>query len=323
MMIKYWCRFLAISVAAVWSIQGLQALEEPPSRGVTLFFNGYVRGNFQPCGCKSNPSGGLARRFGYIDSYRKKSSDEIINVELGAYLTRGGKNARRINRFMLEALNDLPVHIFHLNAWDLPNRELIEERAKKSRIISSNLTLPADKGRPFRPIDIRKIELSDEASVRIGFIGLSNPRSLNSNAGYSARNPLKAAESVLGKHGEKADYWVVLTDLSAAAARELAEEHPEICSILIMSKRYRLAEPIQVKNAVLLQSIERGRYLGQLRLIFDQKAKLISYEPKFINLNEGITDDEEMSQKVKKFTEELKNRSDQNSRAGSKVGDDS
>ena len=111
---------------------------------------------------------------------------------------------------------------------------------------------------------------------------------------------------MLKKHGNKADYWILLADISTTAAKQLAMDHPKIAAILLMGKSYQLGKPKQVNNAVILRSIERGRYLGRLQLLFDAGGKLSSYKPGFINLNVDIKDDEKMAEKIEKISKELK-----------------
>ena len=120
------------------------------------------------------------------------------------------------------------------------------------------------------------------------------------------RNPLQTLSAALEKHGSKADYWIILSDLTAAAAKQMAQQHPQVIAVLLMSKTYKLFQPQQVNQAVILHSVERGRYLGKLRLGFNQNGKITSFEPELINLNEEIRDDEKMARRIEELKQRLK-----------------
>jgi len=294
-------------LALLSAVPGVVSAEDVAAPGVTIFFTGYVRGNYEPCGCRDNPSGGLARRAGYINRYRENHQDRIINVELGSYFTASLGGGKRVNELMLDALRMLPVHVFHLNGWDLERwPEISGKLGKQTRVISSNIIWPPDAGKPPARFAVRKISLSEKQSVRFGFLGLTNPRTLKRGSRFRMRNPLQTLSAALEKHGSKADYWIILSDLTAAAAKQMAQQHPQVIAVLLMSKTYKLFQPQQVNQAVILHSVERGRYLGKLRLGFNQNGKITSFEPELINLNEEIRDDEKMARRIEELKQRLK-----------------
>jgi 2',3'-cyclic-nucleotide 2'-phosphodiesterase (5'-nucleotidase family) len=280
--------------------------KKPVEKGVSIFFTGYVRGNYKPCGCKEDPSGGLARRMGYLSEFRGKSKDTVINVELGSYLSLPSPDSDSINQLMLEALSEIPVDVFHLNAWDVPHWQSIAKlKGYSAKTLSSNIIWPSDQKKKPRPFIVKKIEISKEKSIRLGFIGISDPKTFAKNSKFHAANSYKVVSRLFEKHSEKADYWILLTDLSSAAARILAKDHSGIIAVLIMGKSYRIAKPTQVNNAVVLESIERGRQLGKLRLVFNSEGKLVSYMPGFVSMNDKIKDDEKMAAKIEELSEKL------------------
>ena len=63
----------------------LAATNENSETEITVFFTGDVNGNFEPCGCKAGPTGGMARRVGYSRDFAQGYEGRILNVEAGNY----------------------------------------------------------------------------------------------------------------------------------------------------------------------------------------------------------------------------------------------
>ena len=94
---------------------------------------------------------------------------------------------------------------------------------------------------------------------------------------------------------KKADCLVVLADIpqrpEESTLDQLARNHPELVAILTTEDIYRLQEPRVVNNAVVLSSMERGRYLGRLKLAIDENGKVQEFAPDFIQMGEEQPED--------------------------------
>lgn len=279
-------------------------------QSVTLFFTGYVHGNYGPCGCKANPTGGLSRRAGYIEQYRAENEGTIIQVDLGGYFEPPGPHAAAVNQFLFDGLKRLPLDILNLNSDDLNLwKENRPEAFSQTQVISSNLSPRQDSlPLPLR-YAVKTVDLGTDGvskPVRIGFLGLTDPGKVKPNSGFGAEDPLQAVGRLKKEVLEKADFLILLADLPDETAVRLAEEHPEIYVVLLLERRFRLPPPRQVNNAVLLSSVERGRYLGQLALDFDPVSReLISYQPEYIELDDSIGEDPEFKKAEEKLNRRL------------------
>ena len=139
------------------------------------------------------------------------------------------------------------------------------------------------------PARYRIIEASaGEEALRIGFLGISDPRKVKPNSGFRGENPAQAVQEIKTEVLKEADFLVVLADIpqrpEESTVDQLARDHPEIIAVLTTEDLYRLHEPRVVNNAVILSSVERGRYLGQLQLAIDERGKVEEFEPDFILL---------------------------------------
>jgi 2',3'-cyclic-nucleotide 2'-phosphodiesterase (5'-nucleotidase family) len=191
---------------------------------------------------------------------------------------------------MLDALNRLPIDVFNLTPDDLYMwPDLAAADFPKTRFISTNLVAPDGVKSParFAVMAIPRSERGGEP-IRIGFLGLVASSNVRPNSKFSALDPQEAVASVKSDVKEKVHCWVVIGDFSEQLAVTLAAEHPDVFAVLRMERRFRLHPPKQSGNAVLLSSVERGRYLGRLTMSFDEKGKVVAYEPEFTQLDAKV-----------------------------------
>ena len=261
---------------------------------VTIFFTGLIRGNYGPCGCNTDPSGGFSRRSAYATRYAAGDNSAIIHVDAGGILMPRGPSAAHINPEMLNAIRDLPVSVVNLSPHDLFLWDDVAASELGERFISTNLS-PMDPHRPS-PARYRIIEAFEgEEALRIGFLGISDPRKVQPNSGFRGKNPSQAVQEVKTEVLKEADFLVVLADIPQrpedSSLDQLARDHPEIIAVLTTEDIYRLHEPRVVNNAVILSSVDEGRYLGQLRLVIDESGKVQEFAPDFIQMGQGQAED--------------------------------
>ncbi len=291
--------------SAIFLQGGSWSEEDSSPRLLTIFFSSNVSGNFEPCGCKVHPAGGLARRAGFVRSFREQHNDWVMQIDLGNYFEKPGPRATAVNRLMLEGLDQIPIDVMNLASEDLHFWPTLHQKAPRTQVISSNLkprrpSLPQPK--PYAMVEIRAADLGLEKDLRIGFLGVTDPGRVKPNSGMKAMDPLEAVGSVkkavLEKEG--ADFLILLTDLPRQSSRiepgsllhQLAQLNPEVTAILNTERRYVLFQPQIVNNAVILSGVERGRHLSRLTLTLDKSAQVQEIDYDTVELKEGIPEDE-------------------------------
>ncbi|UCF37787.1 MAG: hypothetical protein JSU96_02660 [Acidobacteriota bacterium] len=212
----------------------------------------------------------------------------MVNVELGSFFQAPGPTALTVNDLMFESLDNLPIQILNLTSDDLHVWDrLSSANLQHTQIVSTNLLPPASSRAALRPYRI----VAGPAGARIAILGLADPASVKPRSGFRALSATEAIDKVYEELKEQADFWIVLGDIPPQKAEELADRYSEIYGILLMQRQYRLLRPWQVNNAVICESVERGRYLGQLTLHFDDKGEMIAYEPRQIQLSADVPED--------------------------------
>ena len=112
-----------------------------------------------------------------------------------------GPRAAHVNPEMLNAVRDLPVSVVNLSPPDLFLWDDVAASDLVDRFISTNLS-PLDPQRPS-PVRYRIIEvLAGEEVVRIGFLGISDPRKVKPNSGFRGEDPARARPPDQGRSAE-------------------------------------------------------------------------------------------------------------------------
>jgi 2',3'-cyclic-nucleotide 2'-phosphodiesterase (5'-nucleotidase family) len=285
---------------------------------ITVFFTGDVNGSYEPCGCKAGPTGGMARRVGYSQDFAGRYNGKILNVDAGNYFEDPGPNADAINAVLKRALVELPVQVSNLGFQDLYWwKELTTEELGETEFIStnlvpilSNLSAPAK----YRVLEVPLSSGGSQHAVRIGFLGITDPGRVKPNSGFKGLDPLKAVRDIKEEVMGQADFLFLLADIirpqgeipNDHVIRQLAEEHSEIYVIVTTEKRFILYPPTQINSAIIVSSVERGRYLGQMKLVFDDTGSLQEISSELVEMKKGVPEDAVFLDSEKRISRQLK-----------------
>src|SRR5215467_785878 len=195
-------------------------LDRDDGYGIVLFYSMGIRGNLEVCGCPIHPLGGVARRTGYINAFRKRSPDAaILQVDAG-YIFSDDLNlegtdlradARLMNDWIVRANEAMGLDIVNLGFRDLLYAgSLLKADAKlkpeKSSLISANIKAmnAGDADRAMPAPYVIKIVTGKRLPqpVRIAFIGLSDVapderKDSVAKSGFVIEDPLAAAKAAL------------------------------------------------------------------------------------------------------------------------------
>ncbi|MBI4444616.1 MAG: hypothetical protein HY645_01800 [Acidobacteria bacterium] len=229
-------------------------------------------------------------------------------MDSGNYLKPPGPNADLVNALMMESLSALPLHVLNLAPEDLFYWKTLSQAARRTVIISTNLG-PRSKSLPAPAVqtvlEIPGAEMKLSKNIRIGFLGLSSPDSVKPNSGFSALDPDEALDRAKTSLKDRVDFLVLLGAISRGTATKLAIRHPEIRAILLAEKRVIIPTPERVNNAIILPTVDKGQYLGQLSFYFDEGGKIQKVEPDFIELKAGVPENAELLRQQQELSAKL------------------
>ena len=294
-------------------------LDKDDGYGIVLFYSMGIRGNLEVCGCPIHPLGGVARRTGYINAFRKRSPDAaILQVDAG-YIFSDDMNlegtglradAKLMNDWIVRANEVMGLDVVNLGFRDLLYAgSLLKADAKlkpeKSSLISANVKAmnvgDADRARPA-PYVIKIVTGKRlPQPVRIAFIGLSDVapderKDLVAKSGFEIEDPLAAAKATLAEVHDKADVTVIVGYLKLQTANKLAMQNEDLDLIIAADERGVVFDPKQVKNTLVVFAARETKHLGELRFYTDAEGVVERFTARYVELDEIIPDDPRMAE---------------------------
>ncbi len=240
---------------------------------LTLLFTGNVNGATDPCGCKVNQLGGVARRARMIEEIRKENP-AVLLLDYGDIFFKQTL-VREFDRPQAVAKARLLAQACRLMKTDaiLPaekdfaaGTEFLKELAEEEKLpfVATNLYGKAD-GKPL----FKRYLLREAGGTRVAILGLVHDFTNLGRSRYEdieIRDPVESARAVLADLGGKADLVVALVHDWPRGVEKLAREAKGL-DILIGSQNHFAPRKVKTIAGVLLASATfEGRHLGRLDL---------------------------------------------------------
>jgi 2',3'-cyclic-nucleotide 2'-phosphodiesterase (5'-nucleotidase family) len=239
-----------------------------PADEIVVLHTANAYGYFDTCGCRSDSTGGLAKRAWVIDSLRGEEEDLIV-VDAGDFT--GGENAygAALGRVMVDAMELMEYDAYTLGEWDLNQgpayvRSIVEENPIAWVHTNYDVVGLEDHG--------HKSLVVEKGGRKIGLLGLFNP-TIQLNPGV--RDSVVVEQDIVASArrgvnellAREVDAIVVLSHLSYKADRALAE-HVEGIDLIVSGhggKSLLEAERV-VPGTWVVAAGDLGRFLGRANL---------------------------------------------------------
>ena len=302
-----------------------QRLDKDDGYALALFFSGDIHGNLEVCGCPIHPLGGVARRMGYINAFKKRSPDvPIVMVDAGRIFAddkRGDSNelvadARLMNDWIVRANEAMQLEIVNLSYRDLlyagdllkPDTTL---KPEKSVLLSANVKATDSLRENPAPYVIKTVTGKRlKTPVRIAFIGLSDlpPDDFKGQvaaSGFTVHDPLEIAKKTLAEVQDKADVTVIVGYLKRGTVNKLAQQNAELDLIINADGTGITLDPMQVNNTLIMYATKETKHLGELRFYADADGGIERFTVRYVELDEVITDDAALATMTKNARKEI------------------
>ncbi len=300
-------------------------LDKDDGYGIVLFYSMGVRGNLEVCGCPIHPLGGVARRTGYINAFRKRSPDvAILQVDAG-YIFSDDLNlegadlradARLMNDWIVRANEEMSLDVVNLGYRDLLYASSLlkpdaKQKLEKSSLISANIKASGEGRVNPAPYVIKVVTGKRLAnSVRIAFIGLSDAapndrKELVAKSGFVINDPLSAAKAALAEVHDKADITVIVGYLKLQTVNKLALQNPDLDLIIAAEDRGVVFDPKQVNNTLVVYAARETKHLGELRFYADSEGVVERFTARYVELDGIIPDDPKMADMTTRARKEI------------------
>ncbi len=280
----------AIASFALWALGCAFAAQT--ASAITVVHTNDLLGEIEPCGCRTNPLGGMIRKANLL---KRTHDKEIIQLDAGDLLFSTDQIPEALKkqsltqaRFLLKAM-DLTHHDaavpgekdFALGVATF--QELA--RGTKVKFIAANLKTKNGK-QLLEPHLLLKRKDASGKPVTIAVFGLVG-ESLQWPSELQARPAIAAAKAevkALRSQSAKVDYVIALTHQGLEQDEALAKAVPGIDVIVGAHTQSFLQEPPVVNHTLLLQSSFRNQYVGMLPLshpIQVENYKLVGLDPSY------------------------------------------
>lgn len=249
---------------------------------LAILFGANMRGNLDLCDC-NHPRGGLARRIGYVEAFKKKFKDTpVVHVEAGQFWYNSETNTPVItaqNDYVSRAYSRWSMDVINLSRFDLlyANRILTREGLPEriaampmiNNLISANGKFASDTeaAQPFIIKEVKGPRIKGvKKSIKIGFLGLAAP--MHSNSGMmdiTVKNMYEVARQYVPKLRKQCDVLVILAHSEFAGALKLAKENPE-ADVVIVGDAETVYKPQEIGKTLVVCAAPGNTQEGDLRL---------------------------------------------------------
>lgn len=256
----------------------LLALLAPSSQAVTLIHSNDVLGEIEPCGCRTNPLGGYARKANIL---KKLPDTELIQLDAGDVLFQSDSTPELLKKQTLVQASWI-VRILDLMKQDAvtPGEKDFSmgvaafqklTRESRTHFLAANL-LKRNGHRLLKDSILLTRMRSDGTPFRVAVLGLVGS-DLNWPKELQVRDPITTARELIPALRKRADLVIALTHEGLEADQRLAEKVQGIDIIIGGHSQSFLQHPIKIGKTVLYQSSFRNQYVGSLNLEMLQKEE--------------------------------------------------
>ncbi|MEN3335728.1 MAG: hypothetical protein V7641_5093 [Blastocatellia bacterium] len=255
---------------------------------LAILITANMRGNLELCDC-NHPRGGLARRIGYRDAFKKKFKDvPMLQVEAGQlwYTASPDRMVLLQNDQVTRAYSRWPVDVINLSRNDLLHaerlllRDGLSERQERLPMLKNLISANSDYNDnvasppPFVVKEISGPRIKGKSNkLRIGFVGLAEPyRTSDGIADATVKNMYETARRVVPLARKQCDVLVIVAHSEMAGAMKLASENPE-ADVVIAGNAEGLFKTRQVGNTLVVPASPGNIQQGDLRLYLDKDGR--------------------------------------------------
>jgi len=263
---------------------------EPTARNPrpVLLYGADNQGVLAACGCPSNPTGGLAKRQGLIEQYRRTRSHVLV-VDAGNVMPDHSGPVKV--KYLAEALARAEYDAIGLGDQEfLLGAERLRDLARQYEL-------------PFVCANVRDAAgelvaapnaVCEGQGLRIGIFSVIADRAWGFpvrewRAGLAVEPPAEAARRQVARLAD-CDLVVALLHMTMLEARDLLPQVPGI-DVAIVGHAYEvLRKPERVGETLVLSPGEAGRILGSLTMERDEPGGRVNLVPELTVLSAQIPD---------------------------------
>lgn len=251
------------------------------AKAVTLVHSNDVSGELEPCGCRTNPQGGMARKYHLLKGI--KDPGGIVQVDSGDLLFPSQivpellhKQSKVQARFLLQSMDLVHHDLAVPGEKDFAlGFKVFEELRKGTRVqfIAANLTRKNGSKFLERHVILERKD-ADGKPVKVGIFAVVGEK-LPWPKELKASSALEAAKKEVAALRGKVDYLIAVTHQDLEQDEKLAKAVSGIDVLVGGHTQSFLQDPHLIGKTYILESSFRNQYVGVLPL--QKKIDIKSY----------------------------------------------
>lgn len=234
--------------------------------GVEIIYSANLDGEIEPCGCRSNPTGGLHRRWNLLHNTELIPAMERLQVDSGDLFYQSTPTPPFLEKqwnyqaeVLRTAYNAFGVEVITLGELDFSSglEQLLRlAKGAKFKIVTANIYRRDKNERLFDPYVIL-----NKGGKKVGIFGVYDG-ALGLPEQLFAKDHIEEAKEAVKALRAKADVVIALTHIGLEKDIELAKAVPGIDAIFGAHTQSFLTQPEKVGDTLIFQTSFRGQHLG-------------------------------------------------------------
>lgn len=246
------------------------------------------------------------------------SNEHLLVLDSGDFIGGRGKKENLRGEFLLNALSKLKYDVINLGERDfLQGFQFLMDVKDKYNLpfISANVFQPDGKTLVFPSHIIKELKGFQHGdtyipSIRVGIFGVTMYRSqLTFEADdpkLVAGDPIEGAKKVVDQMKGQCDFIVGLVHIPYAQLTNFVQSVKDIDVIIAGHDPTIRLSPQKIANTIVIVGGNRGQYVGDLRLVFNNQKRIMDYQGKVAKLDNKIEDDSQMKKLIEEYKEQEK-----------------
>jgi 2',3'-cyclic-nucleotide 2'-phosphodiesterase (5'-nucleotidase family) len=274
-----------------------------------VFHTSNVKGYVDECGCKYNPSGGIARRATFFEQH-----DDVPSIKLdgGDIVGEDSPIGRMQTTYLLRAMHRMGYRTLGIGPRDLMyGMEFLRNASEEHDLTLTNANIVGSDGNTlFTPYVIENISSRGvlgfgKSEIRVGIVNVIGqdrpPLTSEDDPSVSVIDPISAARILVNDLQNKTDMVVVMAYVNTDDLREL--KTIEGVDVILLTRTTRVSDNgwvIDDNGVAIAYSTIQGRGVGQVDIEIRDKA-VVDVGGSMTMLTSDVEDDADMARLRQEF----------------------
>lgn len=127
-------------------------------------------------------------------------------------------------------------------------------------IVSSNI-YSSETGKPAFQ-QAKQLRVAEVVVTVLGLTGMGEKRAKD----YFYEDKATVLQELIKQYRERTDFFILLSSFSLPENKALAAQFPDLSVIISADNRLTSISPLQVNNSLIVQTVNRGKYLGSIHI---------------------------------------------------------